>query len=62
VLRVIGGLLQPVMPDSMGKLLDQLGEAAQARQVATLDAPLAEGTVLPVPTGIFPRFVEAEAK
>ncbi|OYV31748.1 MAG: hypothetical protein B7Z81_13540 [Acidocella sp. 20-61-6] len=62
VLRVIGVLLQPFMPDSMGKLLDQLGVATQARQVVALDAPLAEGTVLPVPMGIFPRFVEAEAK
>jgi methionyl-tRNA synthetase len=34
VLRTVGVLLQPFMPDSMGKLLDQLGVAAEARQIA----------------------------
>jgi methionyl-tRNA synthetase len=59
VLRTVGVLLQPFMPDSMGKLLDQLGVAAEARQIAALAAPLADGATLPPPAGIFPRFVEA---
>lgn len=58
VLRTTGILLQPFMPDSMGKLLDQLGVAATARQFAALDTQLMEGISLPAPAGIFPRFVE----
>jgi methionyl-tRNA synthetase len=59
VLRTVAVLLQPFMPDSMSKLLDQLGVAPEARQIAALDAPLAEGTPLPAPVGLFPRIVEA---
>jgi methionyl-tRNA synthetase len=59
VLRTVGILLQPFMPESMGKLLDQLGVAAGARQISALETPLAAGAVLPGPVGIFPRFVEA---
>ncbi len=58
VLRTVAILLQPLMPDSMGRLLDQLGVAPEARQIAALDTPLAEGTALPPPAGLFPRFVE----
>jgi methionyl-tRNA synthetase len=61
VLRTIAILLQPFMPESMAKLLDQLGVAEGARGFASLEAPLAEGTRLPVPLGIFPRFVEESA-
>jgi methionyl-tRNA synthetase len=60
VLRVVAILLQPFMPESMGKLLDQLGIAPEARQISALDAPLAEGTKLPAPAGLFPRIIEAE--
>ncbi len=59
VLRTVAVLLQPFMPESMGKLLDQLGVAPEARQIADLDAPLAEGTSLPAPAGLFPRIIEA---
>jgi methionyl-tRNA synthetase len=61
VLRTVGILLQPFMPESMGKLLDQLGVAPDARAVSALDGPMADGAALPVPFGIFPRFVEAAA-
>jgi methionyl-tRNA synthetase len=61
VLRPIGTVLQPFMPGSMAKLLDQLGVPADARQISALVAPLADGTVLPAPQGIFPRFVEDAA-
>jgi methionyl-tRNA synthetase len=61
VLRVVAVLLQPFMPDTMAKLLDQLAVPEGERQIAALDTPLAEGTTLPTPTGLFPRFVEAEA-
>ena len=59
VLRVVGVLLQPFMPDSMAKLLDQLGVPADARQLAVLETPITPGIALPAPAGLFPRFVEA---
>lgn len=58
VLRVIGILLQPFMPDSMAKLLDQLYVPDAARNIAALEQPMIDGVVLPPPSGIFPRFVE----
>jgi methionyl-tRNA synthetase len=58
LLRAVATVLQPFMPGSMGKMLDQLGVPADARALAALEAPLPAGTVLPAPTGVFPRFVE----
>ncbi len=59
-LRYIGILLQPFMPDSAGKLLDQLAVPSDARTFAHLtDAyALKSGTPLPAPQGLFPRYVE----
>ena len=54
-------VLQPFMPDSMAKMLDQLGVPADARDVAALASPLPAGTVLPPPQGVFPRYVEEAA-
>lgn len=56
-LRVIATVLVPFMPDSMTRLLDQLGVPPDARLLADLDIPLPDGTILPPPQGIFPRFV-----
>jgi methionyl-tRNA synthetase len=61
VIRVIGFLLQPFMPETMEKLLDQLGVDKAARQIADLAPQMVEGTTLPAPFGIFPRYVEAAA-
>ena len=61
VLRVVATVLQPFMPGSMGRMLDQLGVPADARDLAALSRPVADGTVLPAPQGIFPRHVEPEA-
>lgn len=58
VLRQVATVLQPFMPDSMGRMLDQLGVPAEARDLAALASPLPAGTVLPTPQGVFPRFVE----
>jgi methionyl-tRNA synthetase len=58
VLRAIATNLQPFMPESMAKMLDQLGVPANARGFANLKTPLAPGTQLPAPQGVFPRFVE----
>lgn len=62
VLRQVAILVQPVMPDSMAKLLDLLGIPAQARAFAALGqgGRLVSQTALPAPAGIFPRYVEPE--
>ncbi len=61
VLRVVATVLQPFMPGSMGRMLDQLGVPAGGRDLASLGEAVAEGTVLPAPQGIFPRHVEPAA-
>jgi methionyl-tRNA synthetase len=58
VLRRLAILLQPYMPGSMAKLLDQLAVPADARSFPALERALQGGTPLPAPAGIFPRFVE----
>jgi len=71
-LRVAAILLQPVMPAAMGKLLDLLAVAPQARDFAVLENGagatglegghrLRPGARLPAPQPIFPRFVDDEA-
>jgi methionyl-tRNA synthetase len=59
--RRLAILSQPVMPDAMGRMLDQLGVAPEARDFAALDASLTPGTALPKPQGVFPRYVEEAA-
>ncbi|MBN9559498.1 MAG: methionine--tRNA ligase [Alphaproteobacteria bacterium] len=58
-LRAVATVLQPFMPGSMGRMLDQLGVPKDARDLAALAAPLPDGTPLPEPQGVFPRYVEA---
>ena len=60
-IRHLAILTQPVMPDAMGRLLDQLAVPADRRDIAALAEPLAPGTPLPAPEGVFPRFVEEAA-
>jgi methionyl-tRNA synthetase len=60
-IRVIATLLQPVMPGSMARMLDQLGVAPDARGFAALATPLTDGQTLPPPQGVFPRYVEPAA-
>jgi methionyl-tRNA synthetase len=63
VVRQVAILTQPVMPASSAKLLDILGVPADQRQFNTLGGTtrIKAGTVLPAPTGIFPRYVEPPA-
>ncbi|MFT8777439.1 MAG: methionine--tRNA ligase [Gluconacetobacter liquefaciens] len=61
-LRVVGTMLQPYMPGSMGAMLTQLGVAEDERDFASLDRPLPEGRALPAPQGVFPRYVEDAAQ
>lgn len=58
VLRVVATVLQPFMPGSMAKMLDQLGVPDNARDLGALATPLADGTALPPPQGVFPRHVD----
>ena len=61
VIRHIGVLVQPLMPDSAGRLLDQLAISADARGFDQLGegGALVPGTALPKPEPLFPR-IEAE--
>jgi methionyl-tRNA synthetase len=54
--RRIALLVQPVMPESTARLLDQLGVAADARGLGDLDRAVPPGTPLPPPQGVFPRW------
>ena len=61
VIRTVATMLQPFMPDSMARMLDQLAVPAEARDFASLSQPLEDSVPLPAPQGIFPRFVEEAA-
>jgi len=61
-IRHLAIVLQPFMPDSCGKMLDQLSVAADARGLDDLANPLTPGTGLPKPEGVFPRLVEESAE
>ncbi len=61
VLRVIATVLQPFMPGSMARMLDQLGVPPDARMLTALASPLPDGIPLPAPEGVFPRHVDNAA-
>jgi methionyl-tRNA synthetase len=63
VLRQVAILLQAVMPESAGRLLDLLAVPEDKRMFDSLGAGgrLGAGTPLPPPMGVFPRYVEPEA-
>jgi len=56
--RQIVLLVQPAMPGSAARLLDQLAVAAEDRGFAAFGKRLVPGTLLPAPEGVFPRWVE----
>ena len=58
VIRRVALVLQPFMPGSMGRMLDQLGVDVQCRNFSALDIEIAAGTQLPMPEGVFPKYVE----
>ena len=60
-LRRLAIVVQPFMPDSMAKLLDQLAVPADRRDFKALGEVLKPGTPLPEPHGIFPRYIEEGA-
>lgn len=60
--RRVAILTQPFMPDASARLLDLVAVPGDRRAFADLDAPLAPGTALPKPQGVFPRYVEADGE
>lgn len=63
IVRQVAILVQPYMPGSGAKLLELLCVPEELRGFASLGAErrLEEGTEIPAPTGVFPRYVEAES-
>jgi methionyl-tRNA synthetase len=62
VLRNVAIMTQPVMPETSTKLLDLLGVPSDARDFSAI-GPKGRpegGRALPAPSGLFPRYVEAE--
>jgi methionyl-tRNA synthetase len=57
-LRALATVLQPVMPQTMAKMLDQLGVPEEARSLAALAQPLPSGTVLPPPAPLFQKILD----
>ena len=60
-IRRITLLVQPFMPQSTARILDQLAVLPEGRVFAAFDQGLVPGTVLPKPQGVFPRYVEPKA-
>ena len=58
-LRVFATVLQPFMPTSMAKLLDQLGVPEGARGLGDLATPLPAGLPLPPPAPLFAKIETA---
>ncbi len=58
--RQIALLVQPAMPESASMLLDQLAVEADRRSFASFGDRLRPGTALPVPQGVFPRWVDPD--
>jgi methionyl-tRNA synthetase len=63
-IRHVAVLIQPVVPESAARMLDQLGVPAEARDFTALGegGALVPGAPLPKPQGIFPRYVEPETE
>ncbi len=64
VIRCLGLVTQPFMPESAGKILDQVAVGPDARDFSFLNAghALKPGTRLPAPQGVFPRLMTEELK
>jgi methionyl-tRNA synthetase len=58
VLRMVGILIQPYVPQSAVKLLDLLAVPENKRSFASIGERLVSGTALPTPAPVFPRFIE----
>jgi methionyl-tRNA synthetase len=63
-LRVVAILASPAIPDAAARLLDMVGAPADQRLLmdAVPDRAVKAGATLPAPSGLFPRYVEAEVE
>src|SRR5205814_9843626 len=63
VVRQIAILAQPAMPQSCARMLDLLGIPSDQRDFSALGSGtrIAPGTLLPAPSGVFPRYIEPSA-
>lgn len=63
VIRTLGLIMEPFMPDASGKMLDQLAIPVDARNFASLNpaGAINPGTTIPEPKGIFPRIMDEAA-
>jgi methionyl-tRNA synthetase len=61
-IRRVTLLVQPFMPDSAARILDQLAVPGEERTFASFECELQPGTTLAKPQGVFPRFVEPVPK
>ncbi len=59
-IRRLGILVQPFMPQSAARILDQIAVPEGARSFDALDTALVPRTALPKPSPVFPRFVDDE--
>jgi methionyl-tRNA synthetase len=60
-LRALATVLQPFMPDTMERMLDQLGVPLDARSLAALATPMPDGTLLPPPSPLFQKIQDETA-
>ncbi len=60
VIRVLGVVLQPFMPQTMSKLLDIYGIDVSDRMLESVKVPLVEGAFFEKPEPLFPRLKEEE--
>lgn len=62
VIRNLGIVMQPFTPEAAAKILDQVAVDTAARDFSFMGEAhaLKAGTVLPVPSGVFPRYVPQE--
>jgi methionyl-tRNA synthetase len=62
--RQVAILAAPVVPTAAAKLLDLLGQPAEARSFKALGEAgrLVPGTPIPAPAGVFPRYVDPDAE
>jgi methionyl-tRNA synthetase len=59
-IRILAIYAQSITPAAAEKLLAQLGVPEGKRKFADIETPIVGGTALPAPSGVFPRYVEAE--
>ena len=58
-MRILATVLQPFMPETMARMLDQLGVPEEARGLAALGALLPDGLALPPPSPLFRKIEDA---